>query len=381
MLGFSVLTLVGSQQGASRQERERESSFALSEGVLNSQIYLLSRGWPGTAGQAYNTCNAGTGADSNCPDPGTLQQSFTGADYNAGLTWSTELHDNTTVPGDTSVNTAAKFYDDASVRAQPRWDSNRDGFLWLRAQANTHGHRRTLVALIKAEELTALFPRNAVVANNLTIGPNGNQTYVETQGSYVILRCNGMTTAECEAWGRTQHVGPNADVRIVSTQKPALSPETLERMRDYAKANGTYFTSCPSSLTGDIVFIETANCSYKGQGGTEWNTAQQPGVLIIGSGAIDFGGNGLYHGVLYHLNGSDGVGQQISGDVVTIQGNVCISGSVVIDGPGGLKVGASNGANRCAGNIDFEANAANNLKAYGTAGIVQNSFREIQATN
>ena len=47
MLGATTLTLVDQQQKESGRERVRESSFALSEGVLNSQIYLLSRQWPG----------------------------------------------------------------------------------------------------------------------------------------------------------------------------------------------------------------------------------------------------------------------------------------------------------------------------------------------
>jgi hypothetical protein len=53
----------------------------------------------------------------------------------------------------------------------------------------------------------------------------------------------------------------------------------------------------------------------------------------------------------------------------------------VIDGPGGIVVGSSNGSNRCDGNIHFDANADDNLRAFGTAGIVQNSFREIVASN
>ncbi len=81
------------------------------------------------------------------------------------------------------------------------------------------------------------------------------------------------------------------------------------------------------------------------------------------------------------VNGSDGVGAVTSGDVVSLEGNSCIRGAVVIDGPGGIVVGSSNGSNRCNGNVEFNANASNNLRAFGTAGIVQNSFREIVANN
>ena len=61
--------------------------------------------------------------------------------------------------------------------------------------------------------------------------------------------------------------------------------------------------------------------------------------------------------------------------------NACIFGSVVIDGPGGFEIGSNNGANYCEGNMQYDANVANRLRAFGTAGIVQNSLREITASN
>jgi hypothetical protein len=386
-LTFTTLELVDSQQVASRGEREGESSFSLAEGVLNSQIYLLSRQWPGNPTLSYTQpCTAATSADPLCPDSATLQKSFTGADFNAGLEWTTEVYDNVTDPLDPTKT--SQFYEDALVRQQLRYDANEDGIVWVRAQSNIRNRRRTLVALIRAERLDTLFPRNVVVANRITVGPNGKQTYIGTVGSYAILRCTGpggtqLTAAQCKNWGRPEHVGPNGDVRIIPTQKPALSPETVERFRETAKANGTYYPGpCAPTLTGAVVFIENANCGdYDGPGNSEWNTAAEPGVLIVGSGRIGFKGNALYNGVLYMINGSDGVGPVTAGDVVTVAGNSCIRGAVVIDGPGGIVVGSSNGSNRCNGNIDFNANASNNLKAFGTAGIVQNSFREIVAND
>jgi hypothetical protein len=386
-LTFASLQLVDTQQGESRKERERESSFALAEGALNSQIFLLSRQWPGNSTLAYQqACTPATSADPLCPDATTLQKSFNGADYNAGLQWTTEVYDNVSDPLDPTKT--SQFYDDVAVRQQLRYDANKDGLVWVRAQSNVRDRRRTVVALIRAERLDTPFPRNVVVANRITVGPSGKQTYIGTTGSYAILRCNGpdgtqLTAAQCKNWSRVEHVGPNGEVRIIPAQKPALSPETVERFRETAKANGTYFPGpCAPTLTGAVVFIENANCGdYDAPGTSEWNTAAQPGVLMVGTGRLGFKGNALYNGVIYMVNGSDGVGPVISGDVVTVQGNTCIRGVVVIDGPGGISVGSSNGSNRCNGNIDFNANAANNLRAFGTAGIVQNSFREISTSN
>jgi hypothetical protein len=378
-VGFSVLSTVDVQQSNSRGERERESSFALGEAALNAQIFMLSTQWPANAGAARERCTQATGATLDCPDPSTLAKGMTGADYDAGLEWSTEVHDNVSAAGSTD-----QFYDDAIVREQLGWDSNHDGLMWVRAQARIRGRLRTLVALIRAERLDTLFPRNVITANRLSVSNNGNKTMVETNGSYLILRCNNgaggqLTTAACKDWSRDVHVGPNATVNVVPDQRPGLSPETVERMRDFAQANNTYFESGCPSLAGEVVFLENANCAYTGN--SEWNTTALPGVLIIGSGTLSLSGNTTYHGVIYHVNGSDDVGPELNGTVLTLHGNGCVDGAVVIDGPGGLEVGSSSGASKCDGNIHFNPNAANNLRAYGTAGIVQNSFREIVASN
>lgn len=390
MLGLTSLTLVDTQQRESGRERVRESSFALSEGVLNSQIYLLSRQWPGTQDQGYDVaCSKATGTDPQCPDVTTVENAFAGPDYDpARVEWSTEIHDNTDSAG------ADRFYDDATVRAEPGWDRNDDGFVWVRAQAvldstTSNPHRRTLVALVNVEELTTMFPRNAIVAGKIKIHSNGAQTYVGTAGSYVTLRCEDPTLNNdaCRGWNRLAQVGPNATVVTNAIQPPAMTVDAIERMRETAKASGTYYASgCVPTLTGEVVFIERADCAgkYDPLGNEPWNTPENPGVVIVGSGHLKLGGNALYYGVVYHVNGSDGVGVASTSHVLEVADNSCIVGSVVIDGGGGLYVGSSAGASRCPnrqGNVQFEPNAANGLKAYGTAGIVQNSFREIRASN
>jgi hypothetical protein len=384
MIGFATMAAVDVQQGQSRGERERESSFALGEGALSAQIFMLSTEWPANQSLERGRCTQATTADDDCPDPSTLVKGFMGVDYDARLQWSTEMHDNAGVAAASAA--PDQFYDDATVRARPGWDSNRDGLMWLRAQAHVRGRLRTLVALIRAERLDTLFPRNVITANRLSVSNNGNKTMVETNGSYLILRCGNGTGGQlpaddCQDWERDVHVGPNATVSIVPNQRPGLSPETVERMREFAKANQTYFASGCPSLAGEIVFLERANCDYTGN--SEWNTATVPGVLIIGSGTLSLSGNTTYHGVVYHVNGSDSddVSLQLNGTVLRLHGNGCVDGAIVVDGAGGVEVGSSSGASKCNGNIGFNPNAANNLRAYGTAGIVQNSFREITASD
>jgi type II secretory pathway pseudopilin PulG len=381
MIGIALAALTGRQQGDSRMQRECESSFAAAEGALNAQIFQLSRQWPSRSDPAYvlpAQC-APAVVNPNCPTPSTLTKAFTGADYNKGIAWTTEVHDNDTA--------AAQYYNDATVRQEPTWDSNGDGLMWVRAQAVVRGKRRTLVALIRAERIDTLFPRNVITANTVTISDDGNQNYINTAGSYLILRCNkpggGQYSDDaCKNWSRSVQVGPNATVNVVPNQASALSPETIDRMRDYARGTGKYFDSGCPDLAGEVVFVERMipGCSYTGN--DEWNSDASPGILIIGSGSLSLSGNTTYHGIVYDVNGSDGVGPQSSApDVVELHGNGCVSGAVVIDGPGGLTIGNSHGASKCNGNLGYLPNAANNLHAYGTAGIVQNSFREIVATN
>jgi hypothetical protein len=372
MVGFTTMAAVDVQQSQSRGERERESSFALGEGALNAQIFMLSTEWPRGAGAAYPTCSQATSAQLKCPDPSTLVKAFAGVDYNAGLKWTTEVHDNaSTVTGDRD-----QFYDDAVVRSQPGYDVNDDGLMWLRAQADVRGRKRTLVALIRAERLDLPFPRNVITANRLIVTNSGNKSMLKPNGSYLVLRCGDGSN--CGTWDEDKgHLG-GAEVKVQPGQRPGLSPETIERMRDYAKSLGTYYASGCPNLTGEVVFLERANCDYTSN--NVWNSAQKPGVLIIGSGTFSISGNSTFYGVIYHVNGSDGVGPELSSTVLTIHGTGCIRGAVVVDGPGGLEIGSSGGTGMCGeGNIEFDASAANNLRAYGTAGIVQNSFREIVA--
>ncbi|WP_028060268.1 pilus assembly PilX family protein [Candidatus Solirubrobacter pratensis] len=381
MIGIALAALTGRQQGDSRMQRERESSFSATEGALNAQIFQLSKQWPTKPDATYvfpDQCTSAT-VNVNCPTASTLSKAFTGADYDKGIQWSTEVRDNDTA--------AAQYYNDATVRQEPRWDSNGDGLMWVRAQAVVRGKRRTLVALIRAERLDTLFPRNVITANTVTISDSGNQNYINTAGSYLILRCNNsgggqLSDTACKNWNQSVQVGPNATVNVVPNQASALSPETIDRMRNYARGTGKYYASGCPDLAGDVVFVERMNpgCSYTGN--SEWNSDAAPGILLIGSGSMSLSGNTTYHGIVYDVNGSDGVGPQSNAaDVIELHGNGCVSGAVVIDGPGGLTVGNSHGASKCNGNLGFLPNAANNLHAFGTAGIVQNSFREIVATN
>jgi hypothetical protein len=117
---------------------------------------------------------------------------------------------------------------------------------------------------------------------------------------------------------------------------------------------------------GELVFMEDATgCQWNAN--NVYNTQAKPGYVVIARGAIGrINGTATFYGILYHANLDNS-----SADLITLAGNVSIYGSIVVDGAGGLSAGSSKV------NLVYDPNAVNGFKAFGTAGIVQNTFREI----
>jgi len=367
----ALAAFVDSDQADSRRERERESSFNLTEGVLNAQIYQLSTRWPSaTADESPYpvACNAGS-AQADCPNGSAIQSNFATVDHNSATTqWETQVRDN----GGTSPN----FWSDDLLTSQPSYDANDDNFLWVRAAGVVRGRTRVLVALVEAENVTLNFPRATLVSGHFETSNNGNKVIIDTNGSAnqftpgdIIVRC-ALSSPGCASYdaGKGQ-IEPNT-VKSNPQQPRAVSVEALDQLRARAKAEGNYYSGCAPSLAGDqpgeLIFMENAaGCQYNGN--TVYNTAQKPGYVVIARGTIgNINGNAEFHGILYHANLDN-----LTGNVITLSGNVSIFGSIVIDGPGGLSAGSSKV------NLVYDPNVINGFKAFGTAGIVQNTFREI----
>jgi Tfp pilus assembly protein PilX len=373
MLTFGIATAahVDTDQGDSRRERERESSFQMTEGALNAQIYQLSTRWPGnTTTTPYPpSCTAG-GVAADCPSNTAMQQSFANGDYTAGTTWVTQVRDN----GGASAN----HWTDSLLTSQPTYDANDDNFLWVRSSGVVHGRPRTLVALVEAENVVLNFPRATLVSGHFQTSNNGNKTIIDTNGEGdefspgdIIVRCS-LTAEDCASYrfdsGRPQ-IEPNT-VRSNPLQPRAVSVEALDQLRERARADGNYYAGCAPSLAGDqpgeLVFMENATgCQYNGD--ATYNTVTDPGYVVIARGAIDkINGNATFYGILYHANLDDSPEH-----LITLAGNVSVFGSIVIDGRGGLSAGSSKV------NLVYDPNVIQNFRAFGTAGIVQNTFREI----
>jgi hypothetical protein len=191
----------------------------------------------------------------------------------------------------------------------------------------------------------------------------------------VIVRC-ALNASGCAVYqsGKGQ-IEPDTVTSNIN-QPNALSPEALDTLRQRAQAEGNYTAdgqACPTSLAGDkpgeIVFIENANgCTY--QGNDVWNSVTKPGFLVIANGTIYLRGTTNFYGVIYHANVDNS-----TGTLVDLNGNTQVTGAITIDGPGGLYAGSSKE------NLIYDPNAIAGLQAFGTASIVQNTFREINGAS
>ena len=384
-LGVAVLGLVDNQQRESGTERQRESGFQLTEAVLNAQIYQLSNRWPSCASGATcdpsvpypSTCTEASTA-TDCPNKAALTSVYSAVDYSRGVTWKTQIRDDDLAKPD--------FYSDNLVSG-PSYDANGDSYVWVRATSVVQGHRRTLVGLVHAEPTTLTMPHKTLVAGWFKATNSGNKVIIDNSGGYtpseVIVRCAPASTTppvpNCADYQSDKTKGGQVvpeNISFAPDQPTAIPPDALDSLRTSAAADGNYYAAgtCPTSLQGnhpgETVFIEDASSCGPFNGSMDANTLEKPGVVVIGKGPITINGNATFYGIIYHANLANS-----TAPLVNLDGNVSINGSIQVDGAGGIYAGSSKV------NLVWNPNVFNSLRAFGTAGIVQNTFREISATS
>ena len=372
LLGFGMasLSLVDGEQRDSRRERERESSFQLAEGVLNAEIYRLSTRWPGKESAPYPSECTATSTHADCPGGTTLQANFSSPDYTRPTSWKVQVRDN-------ADGAQKNFYSESLINGSSTYnDANGDNFLWVRAEADVAGRKRVLVALVEAENVTLNFPNATLVAGKFEVSNSGNKVMIDTNGvnnewtpGDIIVRC-ALADPNCAKWNQGKGQIEPATIRSNPDQPKAVSPEALDQLRARAKAEGNYYTGCAPSLQGvngpgGMVFMENAEgCHFNGN--QVYNSPTKPGYVVIANGTPTLNGNAEFYGVIYHANESES-----NAMLINMKGNISIFGSIVIDGAGGLSAGSSKV------NLVYNPNAFAGLQAFGTAGLVQNTFREV----
>jgi hypothetical protein len=365
LLGLSVLAYVDGQTQASAKSRISDSAFNLAEGVLDTQVYLLSRTWPGSALTARPASCGSVTAVTGCPTPAQVRSSFASADWTGPVSWSTTVRDN--------GGASSSFYSDALAATQPSWDANGDGRVWARSQATVNGRTRVLVALVEVQDVDSslLFAHNAITAGWFQTTNSGNKVIVDTLGTAaqpapVAVRC-ALRLPPCLDYKASKgQISPDTTQTSYAGGN-ALSADRLDTLRTRAIASGTYYANgCPANPSGRVVFIEHGDCSYNNSAGPCCNSQAAPGVLVIVDGTLSLNGNIVYSGIVYMVNQSND-----SQPVLSLGGTAEILGAIAVDGAGGVLAGSSGV------NIQFMSSVFNSVQGYGNAGMIQNTWREL----
>jgi hypothetical protein len=376
-IGLAAMARVDTQSRETGTERVRESTFNLGEAALSSQIFVLGRRGTGTASTPYPAECPSAGAE-YCPDDAKLMLNYdksSQVDFDPAETeWRTWVRDNAAGTVGSAPDT---FWTDSLLTTRPRYDQNADRLMWVRAEATVRDRTRAMVGLIRIEDRPVAFPNYAILSGKFRTTNNGKHSdaIVNATGSLgVQVRCSGaIPSSSCLDYkpNQGQIVPPNLVATGYSGSAAAISGDDLDALMDVARANNTYFTSCPGSLTGEVVVIDTtASCDY--QGNSTYNTPNNPGLVILTRGKLEIRGTVNFNGLIYHAN----LGGSADWDMVKVHGNSQLMGGVIVDGNGGVESGSSGKQN-----LVYAANAFNNITTFGTAGVVQNTWREIRPLN
>ena len=80
-LGIAALGMVDSDSSRTREQRVRESTLQLDEGVLYAQSLVMSTKWPSALNPYPASCTSAGAVDARCPNPATLAGSAAGANF------------------------------------------------------------------------------------------------------------------------------------------------------------------------------------------------------------------------------------------------------------------------------------------------------------
>jgi type II secretory pathway pseudopilin PulG len=382
-LALGAMTFVDNQSRLTANQRQRETSFNIAEAALNAQITQISQHWADNPTEGFTQCPNGT----FCPGDPEITSLVPSADKTAGVTWRTNVYDDS--------GGLDGYFADSRVSGQCSCDANGNGKIWVRAQATVHGRTRTIVSLVQEQTQAESVPHAAIIAGALTIENNGlhGGPIIDSNGGIVAVRCEvhdgesqpclgqplgTAPTKTPDDWNAllSNQIGGFANAVPGYKQAPVFSQDQVDRFIRTAKAESTYFTSCPSSLAGNVVVVNTVgNCTYTGN--SVWNTQPDPGFLIFlnANSSLTLGGNTIYYGIIYHANAGSpptlGSAPQSMASLITTQGNTLINGGVIIDGPGRMDAGESGT------NIRFDDHGYDAVRSLAAAGIIQNSWREI----
>jgi Tfp pilus assembly protein PilX len=415
-LGLVALRVAETNANRGREQRVRESSLALDEGVLYAQSLVLATKWANATQPYPVSCTSGGAASAWCPNAATLAGSsnanFANVDQLNNSTWKTKVRDNggplrnayDPLQADAAQTTTGK----GTCPGPCTYDFNHDNEVWVQAQSIVRGKKRNVVARMRLEEIAENLPETGVTAGALSVTNNGNHggtPMIDATGSSVLVRCADTGSTACVN-AKAGQVVPAAQTATVPN---LMNADQLARFKQRAITDGRYYPGCPTrnannkyDLSGAVVWVEgctnppnltnqvqLSSCTPPaGMSSSCPNVNDEPGLVIWHCGRADMEGGYTHRGILYVVNNSDGtcpaslpargdgtcVGQNVDDtrDVLTTSGGFAVWGALAVDGAGCMKIG-SNGLQ-----VRFDANVFDSAQSYGTVGLVQNTWRELR---
>lgn len=219
-----------------------------------------------------------------------------------------------------------------------------------------------------------------------------------------FLLAPGESGNTCEQWIHDQQVTPQFNYVENPNYQNGLSAAQLSLIEEGGATiypAGTCPPATTAGWTGQIVILQAPQgsgnnkgCTMSAPGNTAFNSPSAPGFVIVvdqaggasAGPALTIPNNTTYYGVVYVVN-QQGAGVNDPAPL-SIGSNAQICGGVAVDGAGQVFIGQANqgssaifcNGHQTGASIIFDPNAFNAFSAAGAAGLVQNTWRELTAT-
>ena len=128
----------------------------------------------------------------------------------------------------------------------------------------------------------------------------------------IAVRCNTAPQSSCIDLNPTKgpQLQPPANYQLSYPNSAAIGGDDLSALEDMARANGTWYATCPANPNGDVVYVKNAgsSCLYNNSAPAATgaakccNTQANPGLYVVERGKVNFGGNIEFWGVVYNAN-------------------------------------------------------------------------------
>jgi Tfp pilus assembly protein PilX len=260
--------------------------------------------------------------------------------------------------------------------------NNAAGFAALSAN-NQDADRELVIGTGTNAEIVTMV-KNGVVGNVIALQSPTTITHPASAPVYDAPPNTDINGNNCQSWSsggsnQTAQVNPKSGFISDPNYPPAMSTAQVEALSRAADSK-VYYDTCPPSndvtaWTGHVIVMSTnntiVNCTIQ-VGTTTINSQSDPGYIIIQRGTLTFQSALTYYGLIYAQNLMNyGASDPF---VVDTGGNSTVYGGIAVDGFGNVNIGSASGNEP---SVVFQPAAFNNFGATGAAGLIQNTWREL----